>query len=81
MLHIDPYNPRAQKLHNELDEYVDFTKIPIHIVFGGDGYMLKIIREYGNLNTYLGINAGTLGFLMNDTHEKPNQSIADIVQN
>ena len=80
MLHIDPYNPRAQKLHEELDEYVDFTKIPIHVVFGGDGYMLKIIREYGNLNTYLGINAGTLGFLMNDTHEKPQQSIADIVQ-
>ena len=48
MLHIDPYNPRAQKLHDELDEYVDFTKIPIHVVFGGDGYMLKIIRKYGH---------------------------------
>jgi NAD+ kinase len=80
MLHIDPYNPRAQKLHDELDKYVDFSKIPINVVFGGDGYMLKIIREYGSQKAYLGINAGTLGFLMNDIETHPSQNRDDVIQ-
>ena len=80
MLHIDPYNPQAQKLHDELAKSVDFTKIPIDIVFGGDGYMLKCIRDHGNLRTYLGINAGTLGFLMNDVARHSSQNIDYVVQ-
>lgn len=36
------------------------------LVIGGDGFMLQAINEAGPELTYLGINAGTLGFLLND---------------
>lgn len=80
MQHIDPHNPRAKKLHSELAKYVDFNKIPIDIVFGGDGYMLQCIREHGSQKTYLGINAGTLGFLMNDTNDNNINELDNMVQ-
>lgn len=38
-----------------------------HVVIGGDGYMLRTIRE--NMHSpfpFIGLNAGTLGFLLND---------------
>ena len=32
--------------------------------------MLQCLREHSDLQPFLGLNAGTLGFLMNDTHQK-----------
>jgi NAD+ kinase len=35
-------------------------------VVGGDGYLLSVITELGADYTYLGLNSGSLGFMLND---------------
>lgn len=71
MLRIDPRNPRAQALHDALAARVDLDALPddLCVVFGGDGYMLTCIRELGPGLVYLGLNAGMLGFLLNDADD------------
>lgn len=56
---------------DELSKLTDLSKLPanINIVFGGDGWMLECIRNFGTQKTYFGINAGTLGFLMNSNRD------------
>lgn len=68
MLRVDPRNPRAAALHAALTERVDLTALPddVCVVIGGDGHMLRCIQELGGDVTFLGLNAGTLGFLLND---------------
>ena len=41
--------------------------------------MLHCLREHSNLQPFLGLNAGTLGFLMNDIHQT--QSAIDDIKN
>ncbi len=41
------------------------------LVLGGDGTMLRAIHAHGPLHSYLGINCGYLGFLMNDMAGEP----------
>lgn len=65
MLLIDPNNPRATHVHQQLSSLGDLSNLPFHVVFGGDGWMLKCIRTHGYDTPYFGVNAGTLGFLMN----------------
>lgn len=65
MLLIDPRNPKSKIIAEQLAEQIDFSQLPLHVVFGGDGWMLECIRKYGTKKTYFGINTGTLGFLMN----------------
>ncbi len=69
MLLIDPHNPKATALYEQLSHLVDFSTLPFHLVFGGDGWMLQCIREHGNDTPYFGVNAGTLGFLLNSSTE------------
>jgi NAD+ kinase len=71
MLRVDPRNPRAAALHVALSERVDLAALPddLCLVIGGDGHMLACIRELGDAPTYLGLNAGTLGFLLNDADD------------
>ncbi|MDP2194021.1 MAG: NAD kinase [Alphaproteobacteria bacterium] len=39
----------------------------VFVVFGGDGFMLKMMRQYQHYKKpFYGINAGNVGFLMND---------------
>ena len=68
MIRVDPRNPRAQALHDALASRVDLPALPepVCLVFGGDGHMLACIRELGPDYVYLGLNAGMLGFLLND---------------
>lgn len=68
MIRVDPRNPRAQALHDALASRVDLAALPepVCLVFGGDGHMLACIRELGPDYVYLGLNAGMLGFLLND---------------
>lgn len=68
MIVHDPRNPRAVALRAEvvalrpeLDARTDLT-----IVIGGDGFLLHTIHAHGFDRTYLGLNGGTLGFLLND---------------
>jgi NAD kinase len=73
MILVDPYNPRAKELYNALASVLNDT--PITVVLGGDGWMLQCLREHHSLQPFLGLNAGTLGFLMNDVQDIQARSI------
>ena len=80
MLRVDPRNPRARALHDALEQLVDLRMLPpeLCLVFGGDGYMLACIRELGPEPVYLGLNAGMLGFLLNDGEDL--DAVADCLE-
>jgi NAD+ kinase len=68
MIVHDSRNPRAVdlagaigELQPELAERDDLTA-----VVGGDGFLLHTVHHYGFDQRYLPLNAGTLGFLLND---------------
>lgn len=68
MFRIDPQNPRAVALGEALGALLspDELEPGLVVVVGGDGWMLSTVREGGPERTYLGLNAGHLGFLLND---------------
>jgi NAD+ kinase len=68
MLRVDGENPRAVQLAERLRGYLDDGRLDekLCVVVGGDGFMLESIRAQGPAFTFLGLNAGTLGFLLND---------------
>lgn len=69
MIAFDQRNPRAVALRDELLEYLpENWQVPegIAIVIGGDGFLLRTINEHGTGLAYLGLNAGHVGFLLND---------------
>ncbi len=64
----------ATAIANKLDSIVK-TCTPedadVIIVIGGDGSMLHALHQYMHLNIpFYGINAGSIGFLMNSLHEE-----------
>ncbi|MCA9568202.1 MAG: NAD(+)/NADH kinase [Myxococcales bacterium] len=68
MIVHDARNPRAvdlatavAELHPALAEDGGLTA-----VIGGDGFLLHTVHEHGFDRCYLPLNAGTLGFLLND---------------
>ncbi len=69
MIIADPHNPKAQamgeKLTELLPEDIDLPSDFV-VVLGGDGFLLRTVADRGLQNTYLGLNAGHLGFLLND---------------
>lgn len=68
MILADPRNPGAQSLAAALQKRgVEGDEIAI--VIGGDGFMLQSIHEHGNNFIYLGLNAGHIGFLLNDVDD------------
>ena len=66
MILLDPNNPRAGEVYSSLCEHADLSALPVTPVLGGDGWMLNCIRTHGTEPIYLGLNAGHLGFLMNE---------------
>jgi NAD+ kinase len=64
----DPRNPVSTALAAELAE-LDTGEGELVVVLGGDGFLLRAVHEHGLDRTYLGINAGHLGFLMNPRDE------------
>lgn len=70
MILCDPYNPRAARFHEELVSRLEEPEIEgVVIVIGGDGFMLHSVDAYGFDRVYLGLNAGHLGFLLNDVDD------------
>ena len=64
----------TKKIASKLDSIVK-TCAPedadVIIVIGGDGSMLNALHKYMHLNIpFYGINAGSIGFLMNSMHEE-----------
>ena len=68
MLEIDPNSPKAKQLVEALSAHVDLESLPeeICLVVGGDGHLLSVIAERGADYSYLGLNSGSLGFMLND---------------
>jgi NAD+ kinase len=68
VLRIDHQNQRAVALGRYLERHLDLGSLPknLCLVLGGDGTMLRAIRDLGDRYTYLGLNFGRVGFLMND---------------
>jgi len=60
---------KNKKLKNFiLKKYINYSpwSSDVIVVFGGDGFMLKILKKYQKCNkAFYGINRGTFGFLMN----------------
>lgn len=68
MIRADKKNPKARELAAFLESRHVDEMIPVDLclVLGGDGTMLRTIREIGSTMRFLGINCGRVGFLMND---------------
>jgi len=65
----DERNPRARQIRDGLLRHLpDGWASPegIAVVIGGDGFLLRTIAEHGQGLAYLGLNAGHVGFLLND---------------
>jgi len=69
----DPHNEEAQRIAKRFPSSHDDPELIV--VIGGDGTMLRAIREHWRRRVpFYGINAGHLGFLLNDV---PAASLAD----
>ncbi len=68
MLLVDPRNERAQDLGRRLRPLLEQVELPeeLRLVVGGDGFLLQSIRARGAAPLYMGINAGRVGFMLND---------------
>ncbi len=65
-VHADPNNARAAEWRTRLPAGRPLTEADFITVLGGDGTMLRTIREHWReRRPFFGINAGHLGFLMN----------------
>ena len=71
MICLDPQNPVARALHDRLMDRIDLARLPdeLCLVLGGDGFMLETIRKQGPGRVFLGLNAGRVGFLLNDPED------------
>lgn len=68
MIACDERNPRARELRDALAEHLPegLADEETVVVIGGDGYLLRTVHTLGTERTYLGLNAGHMGFLLND---------------
>ena len=76
MWRTDPRNPRAAELAHALQALVGdaLDGDEVHLVVGGDGWMLHCLHEAKGVDVadapvFVGLNAGTLGFLLNDVDD------------
>ncbi len=67
----------AQEAYKALKAHYKFVKTDakqppdIILVLGGDGFMLQVMHEHMHRNIpFYGMNCGTVGFLLNQFHEK-----------
>lgn len=68
MIVCDERNPTARRHRDALFEHLPdgHGHDDLIVVLGGDGFLLKTVAEHDLDKTYLGLNAGRLGFLLND---------------
>lgn len=70
MIVSDPRNPTARQYAELLGQHLPGgVGDELTVVIGGDGFMLHTIEELGFERTYLGLNAGRIGFLLNDVKD------------
>ena len=62
--------PIPPPVHDSATAIVSFLfSNHLNIVIGGDGFMLESIRKIGAGHVFLGLNAGRVGFLLNDAED------------
>lgn len=68
MILVDPRNPVAARYAERLNEAMPegHDDPDVIVVIGGDGFMLQSVGQHGLRPTYVGLNAGRVGFLLND---------------
>ena len=69
MIVVDERNDRAVAALKGLREHLPDSWAPaepLTLVFGGDGFLLRAVAQHGLDRAYLGLNAGHLGFLLNE---------------
>lgn len=67
MIVADPKNPRAREIGAALEQHLgEEDHRDVVVVIGGDGFFLHTVSQQGLDDRYLGLNAGHLGFLLND---------------
>ena len=78
---IDRLYEELKKANIEIDNLDSSSESPSFIiVVGGDGTMLNAIKDYQYMNLpFVGINTGTLGFLMNERAEKVEKVVRRIL--
>lgn len=72
MIVCDEYNERAHASWATLRRALPDGWSPpegVMLVFGGDGFLLHTVHQHGLGYRYLGMNAGHLGFLLNELHD------------
>ena len=71
MIRVDERNTKAKGIAAALSEHLAPGDVPegVCVVIGGDGFLLRAIHELGANPVYLGLNAGYMGFLLNDVHD------------
>lgn len=71
MIRCDPHNPTAVRLKERLEADLPSAADSDELIYviGGDGFLLQCVREHGTAHTYLGLNAGRVGFLLNDVRD------------
>ncbi|MEQ1502423.1 MAG: hypothetical protein ABMB14_09335 [Myxococcota bacterium] len=73
MILHDEKNPKAVRLVGALRARLGADWVPpegVAIVIGGDGFMLRTVQSHGAMRaSWLGLNAGNLGFLLNDAED------------
>ena len=68
---VNPLDEVARSRGERLLKCLNLENLPnaLCIVLGGDGFMLEAIGRHGPDRTYLGLNCGRIGFLLNDEEE------------
>ncbi len=71
MIRVNTNNAIARALGDRLSQRPEIATLPddLCLVVGGDGFMLETIRTMGAAHVFLGINAGRVGFLLNDVED------------
>ena len=70
MILHDPRNPIAVRHAEALHQALAGRSVEgATVVIGGDGFLLHTVAERGLDRTYVGLNAGRVGFLLNDVSD------------
>lgn len=81
MIRADERNPVARAVAAGLrSAWPEVDAAEIVYVIGGDGFFLASVHELGFDRSYLGLNAGRLGFLLNDVVGPDGGPRADVVE-
>jgi NAD kinase len=74
LIFFDERNPKAHAIASEYHDQADPDNPNCILVIGGDGTMLQAIRKCWRMRLpFFGINAGHLGFLLNDRMDLPDE--------